>query len=398
MQPNKSSKSWRRTSHRAARTACSAGLAVFLAPFIAPAPAAAQEFRLNVEPAAAFWLDTPQADRFTPGFYLALRPGISLGSVVGLQWSYAMLLTPAGPDFTEDGSAHTLTAGVRVRPFGALKDPTEQLSGLWFDGNLGYARTGVLDRFGFDTGLGYNFQANDWMGLGPVVRYGQIVQPNDVAGVDPNDAQYLTVGLNLAFGGARKAESTPEAAPEAPAPVCPTVPEPSREPVACVAEACSDRDRDGVCDVNDRCPSQAGPAGTMGCPVDPCTGAPLVVLVQFAYDSAGMPTLKAKGPQTMDPVLDAVAKAIAQDPSCHVCVMGFASEEGAPAYNMDLSYRRAEAVQSYLNDRGLANTRIPTAGYGETCQLMPEESLELNRRVEFHRLQEGESCPKTCPQ
>ena len=136
----------------------------------------------------------------------------------------------------------------------------------------------------------------------------------------------------------------------------------------------------------------------MGCPVDPCTGAPLVVLVQFGYDSAGMPTLKQNGPQTMDPVLDAVAKAIAQDPSCHVCIMGFASEEGTAPYNQDLSLRRAEAVQGYMNDRGLANKRIPTTGYGETCQLVPEESRELNRRVEFHRLQEGESCPATCPQ
>ena len=31
------------------------------------------------------------------------------------------------------------------------------------DGNLGYVRTGELDRFGFDAGLGYNIQVADWM-------------------------------------------------------------------------------------------------------------------------------------------------------------------------------------------------------------------------------------------
>jgi hypothetical protein len=50
-------------------------------------PAAAQEFRLHVEPAVAFWLDTPQSDRVTTGFYFALRPGLSLGRMVDLQWS-----------------------------------------------------------------------------------------------------------------------------------------------------------------------------------------------------------------------------------------------------------------------------------------------------------------------
>jgi outer membrane protein OmpA-like peptidoglycan-associated protein len=150
-----------------------------------------------------------------------------------------------------------------------------------------------------------------------------------------------------------------------------------------------------VCDADDRCPKQIGPEAAFGCPIDPCGGSPLLVLVQFNYNSSAMPAKKA-GVQTMDPVLDAVAAAIAQDPSCRVCILGHASEEGPAEHNEDLSRSRASAVQDYLTARDLSETRIPTAGLGERCQLIPESTLVLNRRVEFRRLQGGESCPTDC--
>jgi len=165
-------------------------------------------------------------------------------------------------------------------------------------------------------------------------------------------------------------------------------PEPRPEP-------CPDGDQDGVCDADDRCPMKNGPPATFGCPIDPCNGSPLLVLVQFKYDSSEMPAPKV-GVQTMDPVLDAVAEAIAKDPSCRVCIVGHASEEGTDEYNEDLSRRRAEAVQDYMTDHNLGETRIPTVGMGERCQLVPERTRQLNRRVEFRRLKEGESCPVDC--
>lgn len=167
-----------------------------------------------------------------------------------------------------------------------------------------------------------------------------------------------------------------------------------------VAEAsavvpCPDGDQDGSCDADDRCPMKSGPKAAFGCPIDPCGGAPLLVLVQFKYDSSDMPARKG-GVQTMDPVLDAVAAAIAQDPSCNVCILGHASEEGTVEYNEDLSNRRASAVQDYMTNHNLAQIRVPTTGMGERCQLVPERSRPLNRRVEFRRLQEGQSCPSDC--
>ena len=404
---NSKKRGWR--LHYTGLTAGVVGLALCLAVLFIARPAAAQDFTFHVEPAAAFWVDKPQLDRFTPGFYFALRPGISLGHFVDLQWSYAMLVTPAGKNFSKIGAAHFALAGVRVRPLAGIQPQAEQLGGLFVDGNLGYVRTGELDRFGFDAGVGYNFQITSWLALGPVVRYGQVVQADNTDNQDPNDGHFLTVGIDIAFGPTHKEEMECE-----PNQSCPAAPECVQEKCVqaeCVQEDCvqkttgavpclvcpkGDRDRDGICDPYDRCPTQIGPATTLGCPIDPCHGPAMSLIVQFDQNSAAMPILQDEEPQTMDPVLDAVAAAIALDPSCRVCIIGYASEEGPPGHNQDLSSRRATAVQGYMIRRDLAESRMPTVGMGERCQLVPLSTHVLNRRVEFRRLKDGESCPTDC--
>jgi opacity protein-like surface antigen len=359
----------------------------------------AQEFVLHAEGDAAFWVDQPQTERFTPGGYFAIRPGVAIGSVVSLQWSYAGLVTPATKEFERYGLAHFLMGGIRLRPFATLGPKEDQLGGLWVDFDLGYVRTGDKNRFGLDTGLGYNFQVTPNVALGPAVRYAHIIQPDGMLFEDPNDGQVVMGGLNLTFGSSPRAEEVAEAPPPRPeppraAPVAGPIPDCVEKPVP----ACIDTDSDGVCDDDDRCPDDAGPRETAGCPVDPCTGHPIRVLVQFDYDSTSMPILKLSGPQTMDPVLDAVARAIGQDPSCRVCVIGYASDEGTAEYNQTLSAGRAKAVQSYMQGRGVPTGRLPTIGLGETCQMIPLASRTDNRRVEFRRLDEGEKCPTTCPE
>lgn len=360
--------------------------------------ALAQEFVLHAEADAGFWVDQPQTQRFTPVFYGAVRPGITVGRHFSFQLSYAAIVAAPREGFEEIGVGHFLTGGVRLKPLASLRDESKQLDGLFIDFNAGYVRTGELNRFGFDAGLGYNFQVAPTFAFGPVVRYVHIVQPDNLVGFSDDDGQLLTVGLNFSFGPAYKEEVDDDEAP----PVCPTLPDqpPAADcppPAVVTSDACPDRDKDGVCDGDDRCPYDAGPTQTYGCPTDPCSsGKPLSVLVQFPYDSSAMPALRSQDPQTMDPVLDAVAWAIAQDPSCRVCIIGHTSEEGTDQYNLDLSDRRAKAVQDYMTGKGVDKKRIPFTGLGASCQLTPEDSLPMNRRVEFRRLLEGESCPTDC--
>jgi outer membrane protein OmpA-like peptidoglycan-associated protein len=394
-----SMKSGRRTWRRGL-TAGAAGLAVCLAALLVERPVAAQEFTFHAEAAAGFFVDEPQMSRFTPGFYGAIRPGIALGPIVSLQLSYAMMMTTAGDGYTESGSAHFLTLGFRLRPLATLMPDSDQLGGLFADFNMGYVRTQDLDRFGFDVGLGYGFQVAPWFSLGPVVRYAQIVQPNDITTEDTNDAQIITVGIDFAFGPAHSEENDAN---------CPNAEDCDKEdedvedetvvavvaPVPCTP-SCPDGDGDNVCDADDRCPMHAGSPSTSGCPIDPCAGEWLLLLVQFEFDSATMPPLRSGDTQTMDPVLDAVADAIAQDPTCRVCILGYTSEEGSAEHNQQLSNDRAAAVQGYMTARGLPASQVPTVGLGERCQLVPTTTLRLNRRVEFRRLHEGESCPTDC--
>jgi len=386
--------------------AATSALAIIVGVQIPSTTAEAQEFRLNVEAGGAVFVDEPQSDRFGPGLHLAVRPGLALGSVVTLQWSYSLLHAGAGEGFDESGTAHSWTTGLRLRPLAGLMDEPESshLSGLFVDFNVGYVRSDNLDRLGFDTGIGYNFQAFSSLAFGPFIRYIHVVQPDDLAGMDPNDAQALAFGLNLAFGLPSEEAEIPESV-ECPtcatceaAPACPDCePGPVCEPVAASAvDTCPDYDGDGVCDDDDRCPTQQGTKSNFGCPVDPCTGKSLVVLVQFEYNSAGMPEYKSEGAQTMDPVLESVAQAIGKDDTCRVCIVGHASEEGPADVNQRLSVARADAVQKYMAARGVQVSRIPRSGMGSMCPLVPKASLVMNRRVEFHRLEEGESCPTSC--
>ena len=79
-----------------------------------------------------------------------------------------------------------------------------------------------------------------------------------------------------------------------------------------------------------------------------------------------------------------------------MCIVGHASAEGGEDYNLQLSKEREAKVKGYMTARGLADSRLPPTGMGESCQLVPQATQPLNRRVEFHRLDDGESCPATC--
>ena len=65
---------------------------------------------------------------------------------------------------------------------------------------------------------------------------------------------------------------------------------------------------------------------------------------------------------------------------------GHTDDRGSAAYNRDLSQRRAEAVRTFLEDEGVARSRLRARGYGEDAPKVEgrgEEAWQANRRVEF---------------
>lgn len=97
----------------------------------------------------------------------------------------------------------------------------------------------------------------------------------------------------------------------------------------------------------------------------------------------------AKGSATLDasfmPVLDQVAKSLNLYPKTTIDIVGHASTEGADQMNLDLSYRRAEAVRIYLQGKSVLGQRMATGGAGETQPLVFPDDTEAkrsqNRRV-----------------
>lgn len=67
-------------------------------------------------------------------------------------------------------------------------------------------------------------------------------------------------------------------------------------------------------------------------------------------------------------------------------VVGHTDSVGSDAYNMDLSNRRANAVNNLLVQRGVADSRIDIVGYGKTMPVATndtEAGRQKNRRVEI---------------
>lgn len=86
------------------------------------------------------------------------------------------------------------------------------------------------------------------------------------------------------------------------------------------------------------------------------------------------------------PLLDQVAAALKARPGLRVELAAHTDASGNPAYNLDLSTRRAQAVLELLKTKGIDERRLETKGYGETHPLadnLTPRGAELNRRIEF---------------
>lgn len=84
--------------------------------------------------------------------------------------------------------------------------------------------------------------------------------------------------------------------------------------------------------------------------------------------------------------VDKIATALLQYPETLSRVEGHTDSTGSEAYNMDLSIRRATAVQNLLVQRGVPRSRIEALGFGESNPIATNNSAAgrmQNRRVEI---------------
>jgi outer membrane protein OmpA-like peptidoglycan-associated protein len=150
-----------------------------------------------------------------------------------------------------------------------------------------------------------------------------------------------------------------------------------------------DNDRDQIPDKRDKCPNDPetynGIDDQDGCPDKGkviIEGSDIMILEKVQFETNSAKIL----PQS-NAILDAVASALKGHPEFLVVeVAGHADERSTDEHNLRLTKARAASVVAALEQRGIAERRLVSQGYGEFCPLDQghnEAAWEKNRRVEF---------------
>ena len=180
---------------------------------------------------------------------------------------------------------------------------------------------------------------------------------------------------------------------------CPTVKGPPE------LNGCPDRDGDGVPDHKDDCPDVPGLVSLHGCPdrdgdgvpdhLDECPdeygspenkGCPKKIAIDFANQ-----ILFETGKATLNPVsyplLDSLVSIMRSNPDSYVTLHGHTDNVGKPATNLALSQKRADAIKNYLINKGIADNKVVTRGFGDTIPIADNKTPEgraKNRRTEIN--------------
>jgi outer membrane protein OmpA-like peptidoglycan-associated protein len=148
-------------------------------------------------------------------------------------------------------------------------------------------------------------------------------------------------------------------------------------------KGCPDRDGDGIPDIDDKCPDQAGVAANKGCPE-------VTAEEKLVFDKAlrGIQFQSGKSIilSVSYPIIDEVVGVLNNNPSYNLEINGHTDNTGTPAHNLRLSQERADAVKAYFIAKGITPNRIKTSGFGDTQPVSDnytEKGRALNRRVEF---------------
>ena len=381
-------------------------------------------------------LSSHQRDRlgFDWGGQGSVRIGFAPAEPVSFQLAVSHWLFPDGAGW---GKVTLLGGGLRVEP--------RTRAGLrpFLEGDIGLGITGPYERLMFDAAVGLETSVLPrlGLGLGPVLRYGQLITAD---GDVPIDAKFLTLGLFLSFRAPppapRVVEAPPPPAPPPPVPppapappadtdgdgvpdpddVCPTTaagptPDPERrgcpdgdddgDQVLNHADQCRtehqginpdpdrrgcplpDRDGDSVPDRVDACPDKPGAPDP-----DPAkNGCPGLVRIQQSQIVINRPvyfaTKKDRILEKSYPVLEAVAAALRALPEIKLLsIEGHTDSQGNDKFNQELSERRAASVRQFLIDRGIDPARLKAVGHGESRPVAPNATAAgraQNRRVEF---------------
>lgn len=306
--------------------------------------AQAQELTLRVEPGLAVPTTNPQADRFSVGPSVAIKPEVSLGSYFSLGPSLQLVALPSDVSGVDAGTTLSLGGFVRVKRPHDEKNTGSGLTAVspWIDSDLKYVRTGDLDRFGWAVAVGASVPTDDkrWLWVGPFARYDLVNQEDGKLNINTNSAKTLILGISFEFGAPLQKAKVKE--------------EPKEEPKEDPTPAPLTPDKEEM-------KLEFRPR------------------VQFAWDSSKLESSQ------LPPLRD-VVKAMLADKSYSVRIEGHASSEGQVEHNDKLSQKRANAVLDFLVANGVDRNRLTASGFGSRVPVATNKTKSgrvANRRVEF---------------
>ncbi len=280
---------------------------------------------------------------------------------------------------------------------------------MFVDFNAGIATSGFNQRFAFDFGFGWEFQLTRYFYMGPVVRYSHIVQPDDLVGMDADDAHYLSLGLSIfirpfptpvtrrgrlvVIGLGNEPDGDYDGVPDS-LDQCPQVVEDHdgfEDEDGCPD---LDDDNDDLPDSEDRCPRAPetvnGYEEEDGCP-DALPGSRERIewngneirLRQRVYFAVG----RWQVPPLFNPILTELGDFLVAHPEIRrLRVEGHSDDRGTRREGFSLSLRRAQSVVAFLVERGVSAGRLEPVGFGDTAPLdraHDEVTRARNRRIEF---------------
>ena len=145
-----------------------------------------------------------------------------------------------------------------------------------------------------------------------------------------------------------------------------------------------DSDGDGVYDYEDQCPTIAGVKANLGCPE---IKREIRNLLKKAMSGIQFENGKATIKPNSYQILNDIAKIFIDNPTYMIEVQGHTDNVGKYEYNLDLSERRAQAVRTYLVNKGVPTERMTAHGYGPDRPIDDNKTKAgraKNRRVEFN--------------
>ena len=157
-----------------------------------------------------------------------------------------------------------------------------------------------------------------------------------------------------------------------------------------VSNGCPDSDGDGISDNEDKCPTVPGIAANNGCPATdlaPEVKTEVQNKLNFAAKNIEFETGSDRIRTTSFKDLDNVVAIMNQYKDLKVNIDGHTDNVGKESANVDLSMRRAIAVNDYLVKKGVNQNRLAASGYGPSKPVATNNTAEgrqKNRRVELN--------------